>query len=128
MTGFEKILNPKAAAVVGVSTSNPFSPGNVIFRKLCFEHALPTYPINPRGGEVEGQQVYKSISEAPQALQTLRIGCIPTSAELDCWRTVHAHNCPHQSLDGRQTIQAWPVHEPGWKREIIRAEVEFELV
>ena len=52
----------------------------------------------------------------------------PTSAELACWRTVHAHNRPHQSLDGRQTIQAWPVHEPGWKREILRAEVEFEFV
>ena len=73
MTGFEKILNPKAAAVVGVSTSNPFSPGNVIFRKLCFEHSLPTYPINPRGGDVEGQQVYKSISEAPDGIELVVI-------------------------------------------------------
>lgn len=50
----------------------------------------------------------------------------PTAAELACWRTVHARNRPHQSLDGRQYIQAWPVHEPGWKREILRAALEME--
>ncbi len=65
MRGLDKMFNPKVTAVVGVSTSNPFSPGNVIFRKLCFENNLPTYPINPRGGTVEGQEVYKSILEVP---------------------------------------------------------------
>ncbi len=68
MKGLDKMLNPKVTAVVGVSTSNPFSPGNVIFRKLCFENNLTTYPINPRGGTVEGQQVYKSILEAPDGI------------------------------------------------------------
>jgi acetyltransferase len=63
------MLNPKSTAVVGVSTSNPFSPGNVIFRKLCFENGLPTYPINPKGGVVEGQRVFKSISEAPDGIE-----------------------------------------------------------
>ncbi|MHA2214089.1 MAG: acetate--CoA ligase family protein, partial [Candidatus Thorarchaeota archaeon] len=65
MSGLKKMLNPESAAVVGVSTSNPFSPGNVIFRKLCFENALTTYPINPKGGTVEGQKVFKSISDVP---------------------------------------------------------------
>ncbi|TFF84260.1 CoA-binding protein, partial [Candidatus Thorarchaeota archaeon] len=65
MSGLKTMLNPKATAVVGVSTSNPFSPGNVIFRKLRFENGLPTYPINPKGGTVEGVPVSKSISEAP---------------------------------------------------------------
>jgi len=65
MTGIRTMLNPKTTAVVGVSTSNPFSPGNVIFRKLAFENGIRTYPINPRGGLVEGVEVYKSITEAP---------------------------------------------------------------
>ncbi|UCE11190.1 MAG: CoA-binding protein [Candidatus Thorarchaeota archaeon] len=65
MSGLKKMLNPSSTAVVGVSTSNPFSPGNVIFRKLCFENDLTTYAINPKGGTVEGQKVYKSIPEAP---------------------------------------------------------------
>ncbi|MFX1482079.1 MAG: CoA-binding protein [Promethearchaeota archaeon] len=69
MTGLHTMLNPKVTAVVGVSTSNPFNPGNVIFRKLAFENALPTYPINPKGGFVEGIQVYRSITEAPNDIE-----------------------------------------------------------
>ncbi len=69
MSGLATMLNPKSTAVVGVSTTNPFSPGNVIFRKLFFENALPTYPINPKGGKVEGQKVFKSISEAPDGIE-----------------------------------------------------------
>ncbi|MGY5876297.1 MAG: CoA-binding protein, partial [Candidatus Thorarchaeota archaeon] len=69
MSGLKTMLNPKVTAVVGVSTSNPFSPGNVIFRKLAFENGLPTYPINPKGGEVEGIKVYKSITEAPSEIE-----------------------------------------------------------
>jgi acetyltransferase len=67
------MLNPKVTAVVGVSTTNPFSPGNVIFRKLAFEHGLPTYPINPKGGKVEGIDVYKSIEVAPNDIELVVI-------------------------------------------------------
>ncbi len=73
MSGLKTMLNPKVTAVVGVSTSNPFSPGNVIFRKLAFENRLPTYPINPKGGKVEGVQVYKSIEEAPDDIELVVI-------------------------------------------------------
>jgi len=52
----------------------------------------------------------------------------PSSVEMACWRTVHAHARAHRSSEGSQTTQAWPVHEPGWKREILRTEVEFETV
>ncbi|MFX1560262.1 MAG: CoA-binding protein, partial [Promethearchaeota archaeon] len=43
--------------------------GNVIFRKLAFENGLPTYPINPKGGSVEGIPVHKSITEAPDDIE-----------------------------------------------------------
>lgn len=69
MSGLTTMLNPKTTAVVGVSTSNPFSPGNVIFRKLKFENGLPTYPINPKGGSVEGVPICKSITEAPDDIE-----------------------------------------------------------
>lgn len=49
-------------------------------------------------------------------------------AEQDCWRTAHHSACPHEQFDGLSTIRAWPIHEPGWKREILRTEVQFELV
>ena len=73
MSGLKKMLDPNMTAVVGVSTSNPFSPGNVIFRKLCFETGLKTYPINPKGGTVEGQHVYTSLTEAPNDIDLVVI-------------------------------------------------------
>ena len=52
----------------------------------------------------------------------------PSSGEMACWRQAHSRNLPEESADGPRKIQAWPVHEPGWRREILRTEVEFELV
>jgi hypothetical protein len=52
----------------------------------------------------------------------------PSSAEMACWRTAHQRNRPQESGDGLVTVRAWPVHEPGWKREILRTEVEPEFV
>ena len=48
----------------------------------------------------------------------------PSPAERQCWRTVHDRNRPEQAYDGLRKIQGWPVHEEGWKREILRMEVE----
>lgn len=48
----------------------------------------------------------------------------PSPAELACWRTVHDGNRPQEAHDGHRTIQGWPIHEDGWKREILRTEVE----
>ncbi len=40
--------------------------------------------------------------------------------ERDCWSEVHRRNqsteCRQQSL----IVQGWPVHEPGWRRELLR--------
>jgi len=51
----------------------------------------------------------------------------PSLAEMACWQTAHAQARAHQSVDRGGNVQAWPIHEPGWKREILRAEVEFEM-
>jgi hypothetical protein len=47
----------------------------------------------------------------------------PSSSEMQCWHQVHGRNRPEQTSDALRTIQGWPVHEEGWKREILRAEV-----
>ncbi len=51
----------------------------------------------------------------------------PSSAELQCWRSVHDANRPDQTHDGTRLVHGWPVHEAGWKREILRTEVELFL-
>jgi hypothetical protein len=50
----------------------------------------------------------------------------PSAAEMLCWKTVHLHNRPQRAVDGVRTIQGWPVHEEGWKREILRTELDLE--
>lgn len=46
----------------------------------------------------------------------------PSSAEMDCWHKVWRGSSPLLTLGGDDRIQAWPIHEDGWKREILRTE------
>jgi hypothetical protein len=47
--------------------------------------------------------------------------------EKEVWREVHQTGLPmSERLDaetGLENVRCWPVHEAGWKREIIRSEV-----
>ena len=40
--------------------------------------------------------------------------------ERACWCHVHQAGTPLQQTVGSLRVQAWPVHEPHWKREILR--------
>jgi hypothetical protein len=51
----------------------------------------------------------------------------PTRDEIRCWNVVHRRNRPHESSDRTARIRGWPIHEPGWKREILRFEVDCEM-
>ena len=51
------------------------------------------------------------------------------AAERDTWQVVHETNRParHESValpPGVHDVRCWPVHEPSWRREIIRTEVD----
>jgi hypothetical protein len=51
----------------------------------------------------------------------------PSRLEMECWRRVHRRCRPSRGRQGANVIQGWPIHEDGWKREILRLEVdEFE--
>jgi len=62
--------------------------------------------------------------------KTFRRGNLPwrcpalTPAEQACQQQVHSLAAPVSSFDGQRRIQGWPVHEPDWKREILRMECE----
>lgn len=49
-----------------------------------------------------------------------------SSAENKCQRWVHAHVQPRRLHENGWTVQAWPVHQAEWKREILRSQVEWE--
>ncbi len=46
--------------------------------------------------------------------------------EIGCWNVVHREGRPEQTLPNALRIRGWPVHEPGWKREILRTEIDGE--
>jgi len=61
------IFHPKSVAFVGISTSNPVHWTRTFWdslREFQFEGLL--YPVNPRGGEIDGYTVYRSLEEVPE--------------------------------------------------------------
>ncbi|MCC6491638.1 MAG: ImmA/IrrE family metallo-endopeptidase [Pirellulales bacterium] len=51
-----------------------------------------------------------------------------TQAETDAWQAAHrqgaATRCERGELpEGVEDVRAWPIHEPQWKREIVRTEL-----
>lgn len=49
-------------------------------------------------------------------------GRVPPLAppEHDCWQLAHETGKPHSDEISAAKIDAWPIHEPAWKREIVR--------
>jgi hypothetical protein len=48
--------------------------------------------------------------------------------EFATWRASHESGVPcgarlDPSTTGLESVRCWPVHEPGWKREILRSEI-----
>jgi len=60
----KRIFEPKNIAVVGVS-SRFTNPGTVIFNKNLHEMEANTYGVNPKGGVIEGREIYKRVSDIP---------------------------------------------------------------
>lgn len=71
----KSIFEPKTIAVVGVSLTNPFNPANVIYTKNHLHNSARTYCINPKGGMLHGETVYRSFPELPEKID-LAILCI----------------------------------------------------
>ncbi len=61
----DKIMKPKAIAVIGASTK-PKTIGSEIMQRLRdYKFNGKIYPVNPKGGIIEGFQAYTSIKEVP---------------------------------------------------------------
>jgi IrrE N-terminal-like domain len=60
--------------------------------------------------------------------QTFRRGNLPfrlpppTELEITAWRVAHEQSLAATEEDFARRVQSWPVHEPDWKREILRTE------
>jgi Zn-dependent peptidase ImmA (M78 family) len=48
----------------------------------------------------------------------------PSPGELECFTRVHSSGQPMCLRRGGLVLQGWPIHEEGWKREILRLEID----
>jgi acetate---CoA ligase (ADP-forming) len=67
------LFRPKSIAVVGASDT-PGKIGYTVIRSLLeSEYEGPIYPINPKGGEIQGLQAYTSVLEVPGEIDAAAI-------------------------------------------------------
>jgi len=70
MTGtcdFDRIFNPESVSIVGVSPDPGFGFGRGMFYSLvAMGFAGRIYPVNPKGGTIEGLKIYKTVDEIPE--------------------------------------------------------------
>ncbi len=66
-------------AVVGASQDQR-KYGNRIYRSLR-DAGYTVYPVNPRGGELEGARVYPSLADLPQAPEVVDLVVPPSVTE-----------------------------------------------
>ena len=69
---------------------------------------------------VENDHVHRRRSNAWRVNKTLQ------PAERECQRYVHHYSRPRVVSAEGWTVQGWPLHEPDWKREILRSVGESE--
>jgi predicted CoA-binding protein len=72
-------VNRRLWAVVGASQDRT-KFGNRVFRSLRGA-GYAVYPVNPRGGELEGTQVYPSLADLPQAPEVVDLVVAPAVTE-----------------------------------------------
>lgn len=79
----EKMLASKTWVVVGVS-SRKDKWGYKIW-KILKEHGYNTYGVNPNYDEIEGEKIYKSLSDLPEKVDVIDM-VVPRKVSMDTLR------------------------------------------
>ncbi|MBP7211950.1 acetate--CoA ligase family protein [bacterium] len=64
----DKIMRPKSIAVVGASTKEHTIGSDIMKRLQEYKFKGKIFPINPKGGVIEGLQAYTSVLEVPESI------------------------------------------------------------
>ena len=76
-------------AVVGVSLSNDRNPANAVFQKLLLRYPVQVFAVNPKGGRLQRETVYRRLSDIPEKIDhvviAVRAESVPAVVE-DCIR------------------------------------------
>ena len=66
MQNLDKIMKPKSIAVIGASTKEHTIGSDIMKRLQEYNFNGKIYPVNPKGGIIEGLQAYTSVLEIPE--------------------------------------------------------------
>jgi acetyltransferase len=69
LLNFKALFKPKTFAVIGVSLQNDRHPANVIYYKNNLRFQAEVFPVNARGGTLQGETVYARISDVPRKVE-----------------------------------------------------------
>ena len=64
----DRIMKPKAIAVVGASTKEHTIGSDIMKRLQEYKFNGKIYPVNPKGGIIEGLQAYTNVNEIPDEI------------------------------------------------------------
>ena len=59
------LFKPKTMAVVGVSLANDRNPANAVFQKLLLRYPVEVFAVNPKGGRLQRETVYRRLIDIP---------------------------------------------------------------
>lgn len=91
--GLSKFFEPESVAVIGAS-GTPHKPGNDVIRNiLANEYGGRLYLVNPKGGEIHGIKVHRSIQELPKGID-LAIIILPAKGNV-----LAIKNCVDQGIE-----------------------------
>jgi acyl-CoA synthetase (NDP forming) len=68
VVNLKPLFEPRTIAVIGVSLTNNLHPANVIYSKNYLRYPVTVFPVNPRGGTLQGERVFANISEIPERI------------------------------------------------------------
>jgi acetyltransferase len=62
----KSLLEPRTMAVIGLSSTYYRHPANVIYNKNNLRCPVKVFPVNPRGGDLQGERLYSRVKEIPE--------------------------------------------------------------
>ena len=85
----DKIMKPRSVALIGASTRAHTIGSDILKRLIEYGFTGPIYPVNPKGGEIEGLTVCPSVNDLPDNVD-LAIIVINSAQVLDTIDQCHA--------------------------------------
>ncbi len=63
---YTRLFEPESMVVVGVSLHNDRHPANIVYRKNRLRYPVRVFAVNPNGGLIQGEMVYKRVADIPE--------------------------------------------------------------